>query len=49
MDEEEEQVSMKRQFVWLNDILDYLPVKTMIYDGIEADDVIAQIATQIKK
>lgn len=49
MDEEEEQLSMKRQFVWLNDILDYLPIKTMIYDGIEADDVIAQITTQIKK
>src|SRR5210317_1972631 len=36
MNEEEEQESMKRQFVWLNDMLDYLPLKTMIYDGMEA-------------
>ena len=43
MDEEEERLSMKQQFVWLNDILDYLPVSTMIYDGIEADDTIAYI------
>src|SRR5210317_608010 len=43
MDEEEERLSMKQQFVWLNDILDYLPVQTMIYDGIEADDTIAYL------
>lgn len=43
MDEEEERLSMKQQFVWLNDILDYLPVSTMIYDGIEADDTIAYL------
>jgi 5'-3' exonuclease len=47
MTEEDEQISMKRQFVWLADILDHLPVKTMIYDGIEADDVIAYIKTQL--
>ena len=49
MSEEDEQVSMKRQFVWLADILDYLPVTTMIYDGIEADDVIGYLARQILK
>jgi DNA polymerase-1 len=49
MNEEDESVSMKRQFVWLADILDYLPVTTMIYDGMEADDAIAYIATEIKK
>ena len=43
MDEEEERLSMKQQFIWLNDILDYLPVQTMIYDGIEADDTIAYL------
>ena len=49
MNEEDESVSMKRQFVWLADILDYLPVTTMIYDGMEADDAIAYIATELKK
>jgi DNA polymerase-1 len=43
MTEEQEKLSMRQQFVWLNDILDYLPVKTMIYDGIEADDTIAYL------
>ena len=43
MDEEEERLSMKQQFIWLNDILDYLPISTMIYDGIEADDTIAYL------
>jgi len=43
MTEEQEQLSMRQQFVWLNDILDYLPVQTMIYDGIEADDTIAYL------
>ena len=49
MNEEEEQLSMKRQFIWLNDMLDYLPLKTMIYDGMEADDVIAYIAQDLVK
>jgi len=49
MTEEEERLSMKQQFVWLNDILDHLPVKTMIFDGIEADDTIAYLTTQICK
>ena len=43
MDEEQERLSMKQQFVWLNDMLDSLPVQTMIYDGIEADDTIAYL------
>jgi DNA polymerase-1 len=43
MSEEDERLSMRQQFVWLNDILDYLPVQTMIYDGIEADDTIAYL------
>lgn len=49
MTQEDEQVSMKNQFVWLVDVLNYLPVTTMIYDGIEADDVIGYIAKQILK
>ena len=43
MSEEDERLSMRQQFVWLNDILDYLPIQTMIYDGIEADDTIAYL------
>ena len=49
MNDEDEKESMKRQFVWLNEILNYLPVTTMIYDGVEADDVMAYIATQLLK
>ena len=49
MDEEQERLSMKQQFVWLNDVLDYLPVQTMIYDGIEADDVIGYLTTRVLK
>jgi DNA polymerase-1 len=49
MTEEEERLSMKQQFIWLNDVLDYLPVQTMIYDGIEADDVIGYLTTQVLK
>jgi 5'-3' exonuclease len=49
MSEEDERLSMKQQFIWLNDVLDYLPVQTMIYDGIEADDVIGYLTTQILK
>lgn len=48
MSDEDESVSMKRQFVWLNDILNYLPVTTMIYDGVEADDVISYISTELR-
>jgi len=47
MNDEDEKESMKRQFVWLAKILEYLPVTTMIYDGVEADDVIAYITTQL--
>ena len=47
--EDEERASMKKQFVWLNDFLNYLPITTMIYDGIEADDVIAYVSTQLVK
>lgn len=47
MDEEDESISMKRQLLWLVDILDYLPITTMIFDGIEADDAIAYISTDL--
>lgn len=47
MNEEEEKESMRRQLVALVDIMDTLPITTMIYDGIEADDVIAYISRQI--
>lgn len=43
MNEEDERESMKRQIIWLVDTLYYLPVTVMMYDGIEADDVIAYI------
>jgi DNA polymerase I len=47
MDEEDESISMKRQLLWLVDVLDYLPITTMIFDGIEADDAIAYISTDL--
>ncbi len=46
---EDEKESMKRQFVWLHELLHYLPVTSMIYDGVEADDVMAYITTQLLK
>ena len=49
MNDEDERESMKRQFVWLNEMLDGLPITTMIYDGVEADDVMAYITTHILK
>ena len=47
MNEEEESISMKRQLMWLIDILGYLPITTMIFDGMEADDAIAYISTEL--
>jgi len=49
MNDEDERESMKRQFVWLNEMLDGLPLTTMIYDGVEADDIMAYITTHILK
>ena len=49
MNDEDERESMKRQFVWLNEMLDGLPLTTMIYDGVEADDIMAYITTNILK
>jgi DNA polymerase-1 len=49
MNDEDERESMKRQFVWLNEMLDKLPLTTMIYDGVEADDIMAYITTNILK
>ena len=49
MNDEDERESMKRQFVWLNEMLDGLPITTMIYDGVETDDIMAYITTNILK
>lgn len=49
MNEEDEKESMKRQYVWLSEMLHNLPVTTMIYDGVEADDVMAYISTKLLK
>ena len=49
MNDEDERESMKRQFVWLNEMLDGLPITSMIYDGVEADDVMAYITTNLLK
>lgn len=49
MNDEDERESMKRQYVWLMEMLHGLPLTTMIYDGVEADDVMAYISTQILK
>lgn len=43
---EEEQASMKRQMVRLLQYLECLPVEIMCLDHVEADDVIAYLATQ---
>jgi DNA polymerase-1 len=49
MNPEEEDVSMKRQMNALGELLSVLPVTIMIYDGIEADDTMAYIATTLRK
>jgi 5'-3' exonuclease len=49
MNDEDERESMKRQFVWLNEMLHGLPLTTMIYDGVEADDIMAYITTNLLK
>jgi len=49
MNPEEESASMKRQMLGLGELLSALPVTIMIYDGIEADDVMGYIATQLKQ
>jgi DNA polymerase-1 len=49
MNEEAERESMKRQIAWLGDLLHELPVTTMMYDKVEADDVMAYIATHLLK
>jgi len=49
MNPEEESASMKRQMSALGELLSLLPVTIMIYDGVEADDVMAYIATTLKK
>lgn len=49
MNKEEEGVSMKRQMIGLIELLEYLPVEIMLYDGIEADDVMGYIASQLLK
>jgi 5'-3' exonuclease len=47
MSKEDESVSMKRQMIGLIELLEYLPVDIMLFDSIEADDVIGYIASQI--
>ena len=49
MNPEEENVSMRRQMHSLGELLSSLPVTIMIYDGIEADDVMGYIACQLRK
>jgi DNA polymerase-1 len=39
--------SMKRQYNWLIELLSLLPVTTMIYDMVEADDVIGYLASDV--
>lgn len=49
MNKEEEGESMKRQMIGLIELLEYLPVEVMLYDAIEADDVMGYIASQLLK
>jgi DNA polymerase-1 len=47
MTDEDEKEARKRQYVWLAWFLKDLPVTMMIYDGVEADDVMAYVGTQL--
>jgi len=47
MSEEDEQISLKRQISWLGNILSILPITTMVFDNIEADDVIGYLSKQV--
>ena len=49
MNPEEERASMLRQMAGLGELLSALPVTIMIYDGIEADDVIGYVVSQLRK
>ena len=49
MNPEEESVSMRRQMHALGELLSCLPVTIMIYDGVEADDVMGYIATTLRQ
>jgi 5'-3' exonuclease len=49
MNPEEESASMKRQMSALGELLSSLPVTIMIYDGVEADDVMAYITTTLRQ
>ncbi len=49
MNPEDEQISLRRQIAALGEVLTALPVTVMMYDGIEADDVIGYIATELIK
>lgn len=45
--EEEERESMKRQLILSAELLQLLPVTIMMYDNVEADDIMAYIATTL--
>ena len=49
MNPEEESESMKRQMIGVFELLEYLPVDLLLYDGVEADDVMGYIASQLLK
>jgi len=47
LSDEDEQQSKRRQIIILAELLTMLPVTTMIYDGVEADDVMAYIVNRL--
>jgi DNA polymerase-1 len=47
MTQEDEQESLKRQLSWLGTILSVLPITVMMYDNVEADDVIGYLSKQV--
>lgn len=47
LSDEEERAQMKRQLVATANLLEYLPVTTMMYDGVEADDVMAYVSREL--
>lgn len=49
LSDEDEQTSKRRQIILLAEVLSYLPVTVMLYDSVEADDVMAYISNRLCK
>lgn len=47
LNDEDEQTSKRRQIVILAEILGHLPITVMLYDSVEADDIMAYISNRL--